>query len=222
MAKAKICGITTLEDARAAAQAGADMLGFNFHKPSPRSIEPDTAASICDTLREELGAACPLLVGVFVNALASSIGAITSHVGLDAAQLSGDESDSILKELRGIAYKAIQPMNVRMADEDVAYFRGGFPQDERLPSLLLDAYHPDLRGGTSLQASDSVIEAVQPNVPRLMLAGGLTPDNLAERLTAHPVWGVDVASGVEDDTPGVKNADKVRAFIKAAHTTGTV
>src|SRR3990172_5272032 len=104
MTRIKICGITTYEDARFAAETGADMLGLNFSKRSPRLIDVDEAARISKALRKELGSACPFLVGVFVNESVSNISRITNYVGLNAAQLSGDESDVILKELRGIGF----------------------------------------------------------------------------------------------------------------------
>ena len=221
MTKVKICGITTLEDALVAARAGADMLGFNFHKQSPRFITQDAALSICTELRKQLGASCPVLVGIFVNEIVSNISNTTSKVGLNFAQLSGDESDSILKELRGLGYKAIQPMTKEMALDDVKYYKAYFPTNERAPSLLLDAYHPKLRGGTGEQASTEVAVAVKEQVPRLMLAGGLTPDNVAERIKAIGPWGVDVASGVEGDTPGRKDAAKVQAFVEAVRSVST-
>ncbi|MBZ0289097.1 MAG: phosphoribosylanthranilate isomerase, partial [Anaerolineae bacterium] len=213
----KICGIKTFADALAAAEAGADLLGFNFYKGSPRAITPEEAYAICEGLRQQLGADCPALVGLFVNDLVSTISAVTTKVGLAFAQLSGDESDSMLKELRGIAYKAIRPMNKAMALDDVGYYEPVFPTNERIPSLLLDAYHPKLYGGTGEQASTEVAVAVREHVPRLMLAGGLTPENVAERAQAVQPWGVDVASGVEiTDQPGVKDPARVRAFIQAA------
>ena len=89
------------------------------------------------------------------------------------------------------------------------------PDDERAPSILLDAYHPDLYGGTGLQASTDVALTVKDRVPRLMVAGGLTPENVTERIAAIQPWGVDVASGVEDGKPGRKSASKMRAFIDA-------
>lgn len=217
MTQVKICGITTFEDALMAAQAGADMLGFNFYKKSPRYIKPEDAQPICDGLRAELGAECPLLVGVFVNEVVGLISAITRKVGLNAAQLSGDESDDLLRELRGIGFKAIRPANQAQALDDVNYFREQFPTNERLPSLLLDAYHPQLYGGTGEGASVEVALAVKAQVPRLMLAGGLTPENISERINAIQPWGVDVASGVEvEDQPGHKDAAKVESFIQFA------
>jgi phosphoribosylanthranilate isomerase len=217
MTRVKICGLTTFEDALACAEAGADLLGFNFFKRSPRYIEPAKALVICDGLRQQLGAGCPVLVGVFANEVVGTISAVTIKVGLAFAQLSGDESDEMLKELRGIGFKGIRPMNKAMALDDVNYYRPYFPADERVPSLLLDAYHPKLYGGTGEQASTEVAEAVKAEVPRLMLAGGLTPENVAGRVQAIRPWGVDVASGVEPtDQPGVKDHGKVKAFIQAA------
>jgi phosphoribosylanthranilate isomerase len=214
--KVKICGITRLEDAKMASTAGADLLGLNFYKKSPRYIAPDDAAKLCDSLRQDLGEKCPVLVGVFVNAAQGDISIITEKVGLDFAQLSGDETDEMLIELRGVGFKAIRPMNKAMALDDVAYFGKHMPTNEKAPSILLDAYHPKLYGGTGEQASVEVALAVKEKVTRLMLAGGLTPENVAERVAAIAPWGVDVASGVEDDTAGIKSAEKVQAFIKAA------
>ncbi len=216
MTQVKICGLTSYEDALAAAKAGADLLGFNFYKKSPRYVTPEQAQAICDQLRNELGASCPLLVGLFVNEIVGNISAISSRVGLDAVQLSGDESDVMLKELRGMAYKAIRPADRAQALDDVAYYRPQFPSNVRMPALLLDAYHPELYGGTGVQANLEIALAVKAEVPRLMLAGGLTADNVAGVISAVQPWGVDVASGVEvEDAPGKKDVAKVQAFIQA-------
>jgi phosphoribosylanthranilate isomerase len=213
--RVKICGVKTLQDAIVIAESGAYMIGFNFYKLSPRYITPDVAQVLCDGLRQRLGDDCPLLIGVFANESVGMISQITNQVGLDAAQLSGDESIDMLRELRGIAFKAIRPMNKAMALDDAGYYEPHFPVDAKLPSLLLDAYHPNLYGGTGETASQEVALAVKEQVPRLMLAGGLTPENVAERVKAVQPWGVDVAGGVES-APGVKDATKVRAFITAA------
>lgn len=217
MVRVKICGVTTFEDALAAAESGADLLGFNFYKKSPRYITPEAAQPLCDALRAELGAACPVLVGVFVNEVVGLISAITRKVGLNAAQLSGDESEDLLRELRGIGFKAIRPMNMAQALDDTQYFSPHFPTNPNFPALLLDAYHPQLYGGTGEQASVEVAIAVRSQVPRLMLAGGLTPENVGERVANIQPWGVDVASGVEaEGQPGIKDAAKMRDFIQAA------
>lgn len=214
--RVKICGVTKLDNARMVVAAGADMLGLNFYKPSPRHIELDAARELCDALRAEYGKSCPVLVGVFANAVVSDIAYITNHVGLDFAQLSGDETADVLKELRGIGYKAIRPMNADLAADDVAYFREQMPQNERAPSILLDAYHPKLYGGTGEEANIEVANLVKAQVPRMMLAGGLEPENVAERVRAIQPWGVDVASGVEGSTPGIKDEARVKAFIARA------
>lgn len=218
MVKVKICGITTLDDALMASRAGADMLGLNFFPKSPRYLEPDAAREMADALRKELGAACPLLVGVFVNEIVSKVSVTMEKVGLNFAQLSGDESGEMLRELRGIGFKAIRPRSLSDALDDAAYFAQFGAVDERAPSLLVDAYNPTLYGGTGEQASSEVAIAVREKTPRLMLAGGLTPENVAARIAAVAPWGVDVASGVEDGTPGRKDAEKVAAFVKAAKT----
>jgi phosphoribosylanthranilate isomerase len=213
----KICGITTLDDARAAAIAGADMLGFNFYKRSTRYIDVDAALTICAALRAEFGTACPILVAVFVNEIVGRISMTLEKVGIKVAQLSGDESTDMLRELRGIGFKAIRPRNKIEALEDAAYFLNGAPTDEGLPSLLLDAYSAGQYGGTGVVASLEIAQAVKAVVPRLMLAGGLTPENIGDVVRAVQPWGVDVASGIEiPDQPGVKDHDKLRAFIAAA------
>lgn len=220
MVQVKICGITTLADALVSANAGADLLGVNFFPKSPRYIDPDAAQVMCDALRAELGADCPLLVGLFVNEVVGKISITMEKVGLNFAQLSGDESVEMLRELRGIGYKGIRPRTQAEALDDAAYF-GQFAEiDERIPSLLVDAYHPQLYGGTGEQASAEAAVAVREVTPRLMLAGGLTPENVAARIAAIQPWGVDVASGVEGETPGRKDAAKVAAFVKAAKAAG--
>lgn len=213
----KICGVTTLDDALHAAQAGADMIGLNFYRRSPRFLEPDAARRLADALRAELGSHCPLLVGVFVNEGVGTISTTMERVGLKAAQLSGDESVDMLRELRGVGFKAVRPRSRAEALDDVAYFSPAVSTDERLPALLLDAYHPELYGGSGEAASLEVAEAVRGLLPRFMLAGGLTPDNVAGRVEAIRPWGVDVASGVEiEGQPGRKDAARVSAFIRAA------
>lgn len=216
MVKVKICGITTYEDAVFATEQGADLLGFNFYRQSPRYVSPDDAFKICTRLRKEFGKNTPVLVGVFVNEVVGVISAITIKVGLDAAQLHGDESENMLRELRGIAYKAVQPPSVVIALDDLAYYAPTFPTNPRLPSFLVDAYHPLLRGGTGGQVSAEIVENLQEVVPRLMLAGGLTPENVQNFVSQFNLWGVDVASGVEDGVAGKKSPHKVSAFIRLA------
>ncbi len=215
MVVVKICGITTLADALAAAEAGADLLGLNFYRKSPRFIEPAAAAELAAGLRAALGAKAPLLVGLFVNEAVGRISTTMEQVGFPYVQLSGDESPELLRELRRTAYKAIRPRTPAEAAEEAALFASLGPDDERLPALLVDAYHPGLYGGTGASAAADVFAAARG--PRTMLAGGLTPDNVAGRVTALAPWGVDVASGVEvDGQPGRKDPAKMRAFVDAA------
>jgi phosphoribosylanthranilate isomerase len=215
MIRVKVCGLTTVDNALACAEAGADMLGLNFYPPSPRSLSPDMARQITDVLRAELGGRCPVLVGVFVNERARDVQRIVHAAGLDAAQLSGDEDAGTVAALGGQAIKAIRP---RSQGEAVVLTEAFLPHastDPRLPSLLLDAYHKALYGGTGEQASIEAALSVRDRVPRMMLAGGLNPENVGARARAIQPWGVDVASGVESGQPGIKDIDKVRAFIAA-------
>jgi phosphoribosylanthranilate isomerase len=214
--RVKICGLTTFEDALAAAKAGADLLGFSFYKKVHATRTGFRSTDLRQAARE-LGKRVRCWWGVCQRTVATS--RLPRARSGNFAQLSGDESDSLLKELRGIGYKAIQPMSKEMAEDDVKYFSAYFPTDERIPSILLDAYHPSARGGTGVEVSAEIALAVKALAPRLMLAGGLTPENVAERINAVQPWGVDVASGVElPDQPGQKDAGKVKAFIEAARS----
>jgi phosphoribosylanthranilate isomerase len=215
----KICGITTLEDALTAADAGAELLGLNFYKKSPRYIHPDEAMKLAASLRLERGAKSPLLVGVFVNEIVGRMSITMEQVGLNFVQLSGDESVEMLRELRGIGFKALRPRHLQEALDDAAYY-GDVPCDPRIPTLLLDAHNPSLYGGTGERASTEIALGVKAKTARLMLAGGLNPGNVGDVVRTIRPWGVDVASGVEGDTPGRKDAGKVRAFIDVAKAEG--
>ncbi len=217
MVQVKICGVRTLTDALSAAHAGADMLGLNFYPHSPRYLKPIDAAKLTETLRQTLGNETPLLVGIFADESAGDMLQVADVAGLDLIQVSGNEALEVMKALKGRAVKAIHPKTTQQAVEQAQAFAPYAPDDERMPSLLLDAHHKRLYGGTGLQASTSVALAVKEFVPRLMLAGGLTPDNIAERVDAIRPWGVDVASGVESE-PGIKDSVMMRAFTQQAKT----
>ena len=213
MTKVKICGVRSPENALMVARAGADFIGLNFYPESPRYVELALAGEISARLRAGLGAACPGLVGVFVNASADEIRRIVERVGLDYAQLSGDEPAETAAALEGIAYKSIRPRDKNSALAEVERLAATFPRSGASPSILLDAFNPKLYGGTGETASLEIAAALKAAVPRLMLAGGLRPDNVADRLRTIKPWGVDVASGVEAGTPGIKDESKARAFI---------
>ncbi|HMM27693.1 MAG: phosphoribosylanthranilate isomerase [Chloroflexota bacterium] len=215
MTRVKVCGVTTLGDALACAGAGVDLIGLNFYAGSPRCVTVEAARAIADGLRAALGERRPLLVGVFVNAAADEIAGVIDSVGLDAAQLSGDEPPATLRALDGRGIKALRPRNPVEAAALTDSFGAYACADERLPALVVDAYHPALYGGTGVSASLEVARAVLERAPRVMLAGGLAPGNVGERVRAIRPWGVDVASGVENGAPGVKDLARVRAFVAA-------
>ncbi len=212
--KVKICGITRLDDALMAVDYGVDLLGFNFYPGSKRYIEPAQAANICRDLKDHFRKKCPTLIGLFVNLPAEQMQAIMAQVPLDGIQLSGDEPPAAVQQWDGRAFRSIRPTSVEQAADEVQAYSIQ-PVSDRLPALLLDAYQPGAYGGTGVQAADDIAQAVIARVPRLLLAGGLTPDNVGERVRTLRPWGVDVASGVESGQPGVKDAAKVKAFIEA-------
>jgi phosphoribosylanthranilate isomerase len=203
----KICGITTLDDALAAVEAGADLLGFNFYPPSPRYIAPLACARLVAGLQGRGIQATT--VGVFVNAAADQARVILDDCGLDLAQLSGDEPPSMLVELGQRAYKVVR---LKSQDDLKAALRQYSPRT-MAPAWLADAYRPGEYGGTGLTADWSLARILADQAP-VLLAGGLHPENVAEALhQVHP-WGVDVASGVEA-APGRKSREKLAAFGRA-------
>ena len=228
MVKVKICGLTRLEDALVALEAGADYLGFIFYPPSPRAIAPEMAAEIVTRLRREAAAPLnhalapgpwpltPLFVGVFVNEPPADAAAILDRCGLDLAQLSGDEPAADVTDpaspLFGRAYKVLRPRSLAEADDGVARF--AVPSSVG-PLLQLDTPHGRLYGGTGETGDWAIAAAVAARLPGLMLAGGLTPDNVASAVAAVRPFAVDVAGGVES-APGVKDAARVRAFVANA------
>ena len=212
MTKVKICGLTNSIDAAVAAEAGADLLGFIFYPPSPRYISPETVRAVVTELAlPDEGR--PLLVGVFVNESAETVRQIIDFCGLDAAQLHGDEPPEVLAALSGRAYKALRPPSPIELEQAINTYQFTVHQSP-LPSFLLDAYHPHLYGGTG-RVTDGLMAADAARRYDLLLAGSLTPANVAEAVRSVRPWGVDVSSGVEAG-PGQKDHSKVRAFIQNA------
>lgn len=206
----KICGIRTFEDALAAVEAGADMLGFNFHPPSPRYLGPDECARLVGELRRAVDQR-PALVGVFVNTPVADAVRILDQCDLDFAQLHGDEGPEVLAALGMRGLKAIRPRNEAEAEAQLAVYRRATSQP---PGILLDASAAGLYGGSGVTADWTVAAKMARQTP-LLLAGGLNSDNVGRAVLAVRPWGVDVASGVES-TPGVKDAAKMRLFVERA------
>ncbi len=208
----KICGLTNLEDALVAAEAGADLLGFILYPKSPRYVAPEKIAEIVAGVRAAF-AASPRCVGVFVNESSAQVLDMLEQTTLDLAQLHGDESAAEVAALRGRGFKAVRPTSLEAALMVAATFAPlGVTAG---PHLLIDAYTPNAYGGAGQLADWSMATAVVGRVNRLLLAGGLTPENVADAVRLVNPWGVDVASGVEQ-APGRKDHARVRAFVAAA------
>ncbi len=222
MTQVKICGLTRLEDALLALEVGADYLGFIFYPPSPRAITPAAAADLIAHLRRAPGLSPnrperPRLVGVFVNEPAGDVAAILTECDLDLVQLSGDEDPALVSDpaspLYGRAYKALRPRTVEAATGEAARYAA--PDAVAGPRLLLDTPHGRLYGGSGVAGDWGLAATLAVAQPRLMLAGGLTPDNVAEAIRRVRPYAVDVAGGVEAG-PGRKDAARLRAFVAAA------
>jgi phosphoribosylanthranilate isomerase len=198
MIRVKICGNVTLKDTMAAVEAGADAVGFVFHAKSPRGVSPKAVAAIVSHLP-------PLVtsVGVFVNEKADVVRQIVSDCGLAYAQLHGDESPQYCAELRVPVLKGIRVRGCEDVSALASY---------RVKAILLDAYVEGLAGGTGATFDWSLAVEAKAWGP-IILAGGLTPDNVAEAISHVQPYGVDVSSGVEA-APGMKDHAKVRAFVE--------
>jgi phosphoribosylanthranilate isomerase len=215
--KVKICGITNLDDALQAAVAGADYLGFIFYPPSKRAISPEDARHIIHDLRERI-LPTPILVGVFVDEEAVIMADLLNLCQLDLAQLSGSEVPALIGDpdspIFGRSFKAIRPTSLAKAEAEAEWYTPPDPLPGQ-PSLLVDAYHPTLPGGTGQKADWYLAAQLAANVPTLMLAGGLNAENVQRAVTKVCPFAVDVASGVERK-PGRKNHNLVTTFITAA------
>lgn len=202
MVKVKICGITNKEDALAAVGFGADALGFVFAE-SRRRVTPEKVRDITDALP-------PLVwkIGVFVNEAPVTIDSIQSYCGLDLVQLHGDENESFVARFRGRAIKAVPVGKEFHLSEDA--YPGAL--------LLLDTYDSAHRGGTGRVFDWRVARDFAQTRP-VFMAGGLTPDNVAQAVSEVHPYGVDVSGGVEKE-PGKKDHEKLRRFIACAKAIG--
>jgi len=211
----KICGLTRLEDALHAAECGADYLGFILFPPSKRGITAEDVAKIVPELRKL--DRCPKLVGVFVDETPETVLNTLNRCDLDLAQLHGHEVPSQINDpnsiLHGRAYKALRPQSLAEAEADAEWYIAEAPN--LLPSILIDAYHPELYGGTGELSDWEIGKAINLMTEGFMLAGGLSPDNVVQAIEEVLPFGVDVASGTEA-SPGIKDPQLVEAFISNA------
>jgi phosphoribosylanthranilate isomerase len=202
--KVKICGITNVEDARAAVAAGADALGFVMYGKSPRCVNPAVASAIVAGLPPFV-----LPVGVFVNEDVDMVRKLMDECGFALAQLHGDESASYCQSLGRPALKAI-----RLKDRGSFLALAEFHGRANVRGFVIDAFGEHAYGGTG-QTVDWALAAEAARAAPILLAGGLTPSNVAEAIRQVRPYGVDVSSGVEE-RPGKKDPAKVKAFIEAA------
>jgi phosphoribosylanthranilate isomerase len=199
--RVKVCGITNLDDALAAVDAGAAALGFNFYPRSPRCVPADRAA---DIVRRVPSSIC--MVGVFVDEPRERVAAIATEVGVTGLQFHGNES---FEYCQGWTQKVIKAIRVR--DRHTVETASTYAVD----FILADAYVEGQLGGTGQRIAPELLEGFDRR--RLLLAGGLTAENVAEAVRAIRPFAVDVASGVER-TPGKKDWDLMKRFIANAHT----
>jgi phosphoribosylanthranilate isomerase len=194
----KICGITSEEDALLAVAMGADAVGFNFVPSSPRFLAVSRAADIVKRLPPEI-----LTVGIFRDEAKERVVELTNQAGLRAAQLHGHESDADARWVRERVAVLIK------------VFPGGDPDLARATAFGADIVMIDSESPGSGQVFDWSLAEGAPSGLRILLAGGLTPANVAEAIDAVQPWGVDVATGVES-APGIKDPTLVRRFVTAA------
>ena len=205
--RAKICGITRLEDVQAVVQAGADAIGFVFFPPSPRHVDVGQAALLVQAIPAYVQS-----VGLFVNSSAEEIQNILKKVPLDILQFHGDESPEQCKQIAQAVgrrwYKAIQVKPELDIVEEINKY-----QELGASSVLLDAWHPDLKGGTGHSFDWTTFPKL--NIP-LILAGGLNPDNIEQAILTTQAYAVDVSGGVES-AKGIKDQQLVERFMQGVH-----
>jgi len=212
MVRIKICGITNLADAQAAIAAGADLLGFNFYRPSPRFIEPQDARAIIDVLRPDLKklSRTVTMVAVFVNEPAESVVRIAEETGVAAVQLHGDESVEFCQKLKTLLPDRFLIKVIRAGGEGVIDRATEYDVD----AIMLDAFDAELRGGTGRTVDWKLARRTCEAVPRVFLAGGLSPENVSDAISEAQPYAVDACSALES-SPGHKDAERMNAFVRA-------
>ena len=214
----KICGITRPEDAIAAASVGASAIGLNFFSGSKRFVSQENAIRIADTVRSFTGSS-PTLVGVFVNSSPDEILSIAETVGLNAVQFHGDESLADMAQVHAAAPQLLLIRAMRISEshrERCLKHLRDLQNHVRLFAILLDAFVAGEFGGTGTTIDRRLLrdDAVQA-LENVVIAGGLTPANVAEMIEFCRPWGVDTASGVES-APGIKNHAMITDFVRNA------
>jgi phosphoribosylanthranilate isomerase len=206
MVRVKICGITNWPDARLAVDEGADALGFNFFPPSPRSVSPAAAWDIIRRLPPFVAA-----IGVFVDWKPAAVTSLARALHLSGVQLHGNEpaADVEAAALSAFVIKAVQ-VKQGLRPESLRKFRAA-------NAVLLDGFRSGLHGGTGATADWNFARRAR-RYANIILAGGLTPENIAEAIAAAEPCAVDVASGVEKK-PGKKDPAKLRAFLRVVIST---
>ena len=202
--RAKICGITRIEDIHSAVNAGVDAIGFVFYAPSPRSVTIQQAKELAKHIP-----AYVQIVGLFVNATADEVTQVLEHVPLDMLQFHGDETaeqcQQIALQTKRRWYKAIQVKpELDIIKAIKSYQHAG------ASAVLLDAWHPELKGGTGHQFDWSQFPTL--NVP-LILAGGLKPENIEDAIKTTRAYAVDVSGGVES-AKGIKDQQLIEHFMQ--------
>lgn len=202
MTLVKICGITSVEDALASVDAGADALGFNFYRPSPRYITPLAARKIVQQLPKEI-----LTVGVFVNELSPAlVEKAASEAEVTAVQLHGEEPVEYCAALAGRFVIKV----FRVAEN----FRLDVIKNYNVDAVMVDAFDIKLHGGTGRVADWTVAREINKFVPKMFLAGGLSPENVADAVRAVEPFAVDACSALETK-PGKKDPNRLREFVNA-------
>ncbi len=201
----KICGVKSLEDALAAARAGADAIGFNFFEASPRYLDPKGASEVCAKLQN--GHPEVERIGLFVNATPKSVEQTLKQVSLSLLQFHGEESSEYCKQFQ---FPYIKVLGVT-ATTDIKGMAGSYTDAW---GLILDTHDPKLKGGTG-RAFDWDLWPDDID-GRLILAGGLDPSNVVQAVAQTQPFGVDVAGGVENGQKGVKDHAKMTSFIEKA------
>ncbi len=216
MTKLKICGLKELDHALVAANAGADFLGFAFVPGVRRQLDVDKAREVIQRFRKLRDAAYPKLVGLFADQSADEVNRILRYCGLDMAQLCGVEPPEYWAEIEKPILKQLKVKDSGPRKEVVEQVTSQVEQVvSRGHICMLDKHEEGAKGGTG-RTFDWEIAAEVAKRFSFMLAGGLTPENVASAIrTVHP-WGVDVSSGVETD--GVKDVNKIAAFARGVHT----